>query len=137
MGEAMFWIGKVLFSTIFIMSGLNHFMQLAAMSQYAESKGVPAPRVMVPVSGLMILAGGLGILLWGVLPDFWVAIAAWLLIFFLVIAALKMHDFWAVQDPQQQQTEMAHFMKNMALAGAALVFYVLLAFDFPTPVGGP
>jgi len=58
---------------------------------------------------------------------FWweVSVGAWLLIGFLVSAALVMHDFWAAEDAQVRQTEMAQFMKNVALAGAALVFFVL------------
>ena len=35
-----------------------------------------------------------------------------------------MHDFWAVEDEQQKQTEMTRFMKNVALAGAVLIFLV-------------
>jgi len=117
---ALFWIGRILFSMIFIVSGLNHFMQLGPMAQYAASKGVPAARFATAASGLVILAGGLSILFW------WeVSVGAWLLIGFLVAAALVMHDFWAAEDAQVRQTEMAQFMKNVALAGAALVFFVL------------
>lgn len=136
MDQAIFWIGKILFSALFIFSGLNHFMQLAGTAQYAEAKGVPAPRIMVPATGLMLLLGGLGILLWGVIPPFWVAIACWLLIFFLLAAAFMVHDFWALDDPGEQQAQMAHFMKNTALAGAALIFYLLAAFEYLPPNGG-
>jgi hypothetical protein len=31
-----------------------------------------------------------------------------------------MHDFWRNEDPQERQTNMIHFLKNLALAGAAL-----------------
>lgn len=120
--DILFWIGRIFFAAIFIMSGLGHFMQLDAMSQYAEGKGVPAPRVMVPLTGLMILAGGVSILLWQ-----YVVVGSWLLIVFLGVAAVKMHDFWNVDDPQQAQTEQAQFMKNMALLGASLIFYILAA----------
>lgn len=118
---ALFWIGRILFSMIFIMSGLNHFMQVGPMSRYAESKGVPAPRLLTVASGIVILAGGLSIFFW------WeVTVGVWLLIGFLLMAGLVMHDFWAAEDLQTRQSEMAQFMKNMALAGAALVFFVLL-----------
>lgn len=33
-----------------------------------------------------------------------------------------MHDFWNEDDPQQQQQELTHFLKNTALLGAALAF---------------
>jgi uncharacterized membrane protein YphA (DoxX/SURF4 family) len=116
----LFLIGRVLFATIFVFSGLGHFMQLNEMSQYAESKGVPAPKAMVALSGIVILAGGLSILFWTQ-----VVLGAWLLAGFLVLAAIMMHDFWNIEDPQQAQTEQAQFFKNFALAGAAMIFYVI------------
>lgn len=36
-----------------------------------------------------------------------------------------MHNFWAAEDPQTRQVEMAQFMKNLALAGAAIIVFVL------------
>lgn len=116
----LFLFGRILFAAIFIFSGLGHFMQLDEMSQYAESKGVPAPKLMVAVSGIVILLGGLSILFWTQ-----VVFGAWLLAGFLVLAAVTMHDFWNVGDPQQAQTEQAQFFKNVALAGACMVFYVV------------
>jgi len=116
----LFWIGRILFSLLFIASGLGHFMQRQSMTAYAEAKGVPAAGAMVPLSGLMMLAGGLSILLWS-----WVDVGAWLLVLFLLGAALKMHAFWKEEDPMARQGEMAQFMKNVALAGAAIMFYAL------------
>lgn len=120
MWNGLFWVGRILFATLFIMSGLNHFMQLGAMAQYAESKGLPAARFMVLLSGAMILAGGLSILLWQ-----YVVYGAGLLFVFLLVAGFTMHDFWAIEDEQQKQSEMTQFMKNLSLSGAALIFYVL------------
>jgi putative oxidoreductase len=31
-----------------------------------------------------------------------------------------MHNFWTVTDPMMKQMEFANFMKNVAMAGAAL-----------------
>lgn len=118
--DAVFLAGRVLFATLFIFSGLGHFMQMGDMSRYAESKGVPAPSLLIGVTGLMILAGGLSILLWKE-----VVIGAGLLVVFLLLAAFKVHDFWAQEDPIVKQGEMAQFMKNVALAGASLIFYAL------------
>ncbi len=116
----LFLIGRILFATLFLLNGLNHLMQLAGMAQYAGSKGVPAPKAMVAATGVMILLGGLSILFW-----WWVPIGAWLLVVFLLVAAFMMHNFWAIEDPMESQNQMAHFMKNLALAGAAICFYAL------------
>lgn len=120
MWDGLFLAGRILFAALFVMSGLNHFMQLDAMTQYAESKGLPAAGFMVLFSGVVILAGGLSVLLWQ-----YVVYGAGLLFVFLLVAAFTMHDFWAVEDEQQKQNEMTQFMKNLSLSGAALILYVL------------
>lgn len=120
MWNGMFWVGRILFAMLFVMSGLSHFAQADAMSQYAEAKGLPAPRAMVLLSGVVLVAGGLSVLLWQ-----YVVWGSGLLLVFLLLAAFTMHDFWTLEDEQEQQTEMTQFMKNVALAGAALIFYVL------------
>jgi uncharacterized membrane protein YphA (DoxX/SURF4 family) len=114
----LYLIGRVLFSLIFLLSGLGHLTQSDALSQYAASKGVPAPKAATLLSGLMILAGGLSVLL-GVYME----IGTWLIVFFLVPAAFKMHNYWAVADPMQKGVERAQFMKNLSMTGAALMLY--------------
>jgi hypothetical protein len=37
-----------------------------------------------------------------------------------------MHDFWTISDEQAKQAEMTSFMKNLALAGASLIIFVLV-----------
>src|SRR5438094_4671049 len=63
--EAVFLIGRILFAAMFINSGIAHLTKLTPMSQYAASQKLPAPKLAVALSGLMILAGGLSILLGG------------------------------------------------------------------------
>ena len=118
----VFLLGRVLFSAIFIMSGINHFTHLEYMSQYAASAKLPAPKLAVAVSGLMILAGGLSILLGVAVP-----VGTALLFLFLVPTAFTMHRFWGIQDPMMAATQQAHFMKNMGLAGAALLIHYFSA----------
>lgn len=89
-------------------------MNLEVMSRYAESKGTPAPKIAVAGSGVMLLVGGLSVVL-GVLP----VIGLTLIILFVLPVSFVIHDFWAVPE-EQKMNEQIHFMKNMALAGAAL-----------------
>ena len=117
-----FLLGRVLFSALFIMSGIGHFARLEAMSQYAASAKLPAPKLAVAVSGLMILVGGLSILLGVAVP-----VGTVLLFLFLVPAAFTIHRFWGIQDPMMAANQQAHFMKNMSLAGAALLIHYLSA----------
>ena len=118
MGGMVLLIGRVVFSFFFIYSGFNHLTKLSMYSQYAGSSGVPAPTVAVAVTGLMLLGGGLSILL-GVQPKW----GALLLVVFLVPTALMMHKFWGISDPMLAANQAAHFWKNIALAGAALMIF--------------
>jgi len=120
---AMHVVGRVLFSMMFIMGGMNHLMKLNDTSAYAASKGVPAPKVLTAVSGLMIMVGGVLVLL-----GWHRFIGAWLIAIFLFPKAMLMHAFWKETDPAARKNETAHFMKDMAMAGAAL----LIAFYAPT-----
>jgi putative oxidoreductase len=115
-------IGRLLFSAMFISSGIAHFRNAGMMGGYAQSKGVPAAKPAVLGSGALILAGGLSVLL-GV----WADLGALLVLIFLVPTALLMHDFWKQSDPMAKQGERAQFFKNVALAGAALMLFAFFA----------
>lgn len=108
-------VGRVLFGGVLAFTGLNHFTQTEQMADYAEYKGLPAPTVSVLASGGLLLLGGIGVTV-GVFP----VIAALVLAAFLVVSAVTMHDFWDVPQ-EQQQDEINSFLKNITLAGGALV----------------
>ena len=108
--------GRVLFSSLFVMAGLGHFSSQEIA--YAAAQGVPLASIVVPMSGIMALVGGLSIALgykakWG----------AALIILFLVPVTIMMHNFWSVSDPVAAQDQMAHFMKNVSLLGSALLIF--------------
>ncbi|MEY2945084.1 MAG: hypothetical protein RL433_766 [Actinomycetota bacterium] len=114
-------VGRVLFSLLFISSGVAHLTKLQAKTGYAQYKKVPAAKLSVIVTGLMLIIGGLYVAL-GIYAD----LGALLLTIFLLLSAFKMHDFWNVTDAQAKQSEMTSFMKNLALAGASLIIFVLV-----------
>jgi uncharacterized membrane protein YphA (DoxX/SURF4 family) len=114
-------IGRVLFALIFINSGIAHLTKLQAMTGYAQYTKVPAAKLSVIVTGLMLVVGGLYIAL-GVYAD----LGALLLAIFLVASAFMMHNFWTIEDAQAKQGETINFFKNLALAGAALIIFVMV-----------
>ena len=122
-------VARVLVGGILAFMGLNHFMNVEQMSGYAQSKGVPAPSLAVLFSGGQLVAGGLAVV-FGVYP----ALGAGALALFFVIVTPAMHDFWAIDDPEQRQQEMTNFLKNVALLGASLAFLVLAGGDWPYAV---
>jgi putative oxidoreductase len=119
--EIALLIGRIVFGGYFAVSGLNHFMKTEQLSGWAEHKGMPQAKLMVYISGLMLLAGGLGIAA-GAYPV--VSIA--LLGVFLAVVTPWFHDFWSMEG-EEKQNQMTHFMKNLALFGALLT---LLAADW-------
>jgi uncharacterized membrane protein YphA (DoxX/SURF4 family) len=114
-------IGRVLFALMCITGGLNHFTKAEAMAGYAGFKGVPQPKLANLLSGLMLLAGGLSVVL-GVYAD----LGALVLAVVLLAMALMMHNFWKADDASKQM-ETISFFKNVSMAGAAIVFFAALA----------
>lgn len=127
--DIVFLFGRLLFSLLFIASGvMGHFVQGRDTQEYARASGAPSPEVTVPLTGAMLVAGGLSVLL-GIFAD----AGALILFAFLVPTAFIMHPFWKVEDPQMQQLQMAQFMKNISLSGACLIVFWLYseAADLP------
>ncbi len=123
-------VGRVLFSMMFIMGGMNHLMKLNDTSAYAESKGVPAPKVLTAVSGLMSMVGGVLVLL-----GWHRFVGAGLIAIFLFSTATVMHAFWKETDPAARMNEMSHFMKDLAMAGAALLIAFYSGTVWPMSLG--
>ncbi len=107
-------LGRFLFALIFLMAGANHFNKQTI--GYAASQGVPLASILVPLSGVIAIAGGLSILL-----GYRAKLGAWLLVLFLIPVSLMMHKFWTVQDPMMAQLQMILFMKNVSMLGGALL----------------
>jgi uncharacterized membrane protein YphA (DoxX/SURF4 family) len=109
-------IGRALFGLYFAYSGLNHFIQYQGMKDYASYKGIPVAGLSVIITGLILLGGGVSIL-----ANYWIEWGLYLLTAFLVVSAFTMHNFWSVTDQTAKAGEKAHFLKNIALAAAALM----------------
>jgi putative oxidoreductase len=106
--------GRALFSLIFILGGLGHFNPHTIA--FAASQNVPIAGLLVPLSGLLALAGGLSILV-----GYRVKWGAALIVAFLVPVTFTMHRFWGLSDAAAAQMQMVQFMKNLGLAGGALL----------------
>jgi uncharacterized membrane protein YphA (DoxX/SURF4 family) len=110
-------IGRILFAALFLAGGVNHIAQAETMAGYAARKGVPQAKLATLASGVLIVVGGLLVLL-----GIWMDLGALLLVVFLVPTAFLMHAFWKETDPMAKQMEIGQFQKDLALAGALLIF---------------
>ncbi|MBI4419519.1 MAG: DoxX family membrane protein [Gemmatimonadetes bacterium] len=121
---------RVLFGGLMVLMGSGHFTQTAALAGYAASKGVPAAKAVVLLTGIMPVGGGLLILL-----GWHRFIGAGLVFLFLVPVAFLMHNFWTQKDPAARANDMAHFLKDMALAGGALFVACYSGPEWPMSLG--
>jgi putative oxidoreductase len=106
--------GRILFTLIFITAAPRHFSREGI--QHAAQLGVPLATLVVPISGVLALAGGLSIAL-----GYKARLGAWALVVFLVPVTFMMHAFWRLPDPVLAHTQQALFAKNISMLGAALM----------------
>ena len=119
--DVVILIGRILMSAIFVGSGIGHLTDTDGTAAYAEARGVPNPRLMAQLSGVLIGIAGVSVLL-GIWPD----LGALGMAAYAFIAAFWVHHFWTDEDPMTQQAEMSGFMKNLSIAGGALVLFGFL-----------
>lgn len=110
----IFFLGRALFSLIFMLKSLEHFSQ--KMIDHAASLGVPLAPFLVPATGVIVFVGGLSILL-----GYKAKAGAWLLIIFLVPTTFMMHNFWKSETAFAATMHNYCFWKNISLLGAALM----------------
>jgi putative oxidoreductase len=114
-GDSMRYVAlaaRQLFAVTFIIASAGHFTHGTIAS--AAQHGVPMAGLLVPVSGLIAVAGGLSLLF-----GYHAKLGACLLVLFLVPVTLTMHNFWA-SDAATFQVDLLRFVRNAVLLGGAL-----------------
>ncbi len=100
-------LGKYLFAIPFAVFGIMHFMAAKDMAAMA-----PGGEIMVYITGLALLAATVSILM-GKMDKLASVLLALMLLLFIIPHAQAVGD-----DPSQ----MANILKNISLAGAALMY---------------
>jgi putative oxidoreductase len=120
--DILFLVGRILFALLFVSSGFMAHLGAGGKQgrEYARALGAPSPDVLVPLSGITIIVGGL-MIAFGV----WADLGALLVLGFLVGITPIMHAFWKIEDPQMRAIQNAMFFKNVALAGGALIIFYI------------
>lgn len=107
-------LGRAAFAAAFVLFAPGNFSPEGIA--WATAQGVPLPRLLVPLAGLISIAGGLSVIL-----GYRAKIGAWLLLLFLVPVTGFIHNFWAVKDPMMAQIQLGFFVSNVSRIGAALL----------------
>jgi len=110
-------VGRILLAVIFIISGFGKITGYDGTAAYMAAKGMPMVSVLLPLTILTELGGG--ILLAIGYKARWAALA---LAGFTILAALIFHNFWAV-EAAQKMAQQINFMKNVAITGGMLVVF--------------
>ena len=110
-------LGRLLFGSGLAVLAVRNLTNLDGRIAYAEAKGVPFAKRLVPASSGLLLGGGIGIALWKV-PK----LAAGGVAAFLLGVTPVMHDFWNV-DAESRGEELTSFVQNLTLLGAAIAFF--------------
>jgi putative oxidoreductase len=109
-------IGRVIFGIYFLMNAYNHLIKNNGTIGYAQFKGVKNAKLMVMMSGVLLLVGGLSFVL-----GFSYFLGSLALLAFMIPVTFKMHAFWKETDPHAKMNERVSFYKNMAIIGALLM----------------
>lgn len=100
----------ILLGLFFFLNGVNHLINRHIYEEYAGKKGLFSPELMVRLSGIALILGGISLatgflLLYGIIG----------LSLFLVIASFTIHRFWQEKTRDTKLLEGMHFAKNMAI----------------------
>lgn len=109
-------LGRILLSFIFIFSGYGKIGGFKGTAAFMASQGLPMSEVLLVLTILIELGGGLMILL-GWRPR----LAALVIFLWLIPVTLVFHKFWGGIDAAQAQNQMIQFMKNVSIAGGMLL----------------
>ena len=115
-------MGRILMGALFLWAGFAKVVHWSGSVQYMKSKNLPSS--LLPAAIALQILGGLSILL-----GFEARVGCLLLIVFIIPSALKMHDFWNLQDPEKT-VEKTMFMKDVAVLGGLLLLLATGAGSF-------
>ena len=111
-------LARLLFTSLFFLSGITHFTNVPYYTSLMHPD-IPMRLLWIYLSGVVELAGA-AMILFNWRPQ----VGGWLLVAFLVPVTVVVHGYEMLhaQDEVIRALQQAHFLKGIALTGAALVF---------------
>jgi putative oxidoreductase len=111
----MLIVGRVLLGLYFIIPGLTKITGWAAMSAYMAQHGVPLIPVLLIVTIILQVGGGICLAI-----GYRTALTAFLLAGLTLLISLFMHDFWNTYEGADPGHETQNFIKNLAIMAGLL-----------------
>lgn len=110
-------VARALIALLFLVAGVRKLMYYSGTLGYFAQLGIPVPELVLPLTILIEIAGGMA-----VVAGWRLQLVAPVMAVFTLGTALVGHRFWAA-DAAQFTPQLNNFLKNVAIAGA----FVLLA----------
>lgn len=110
-------VGRVLLAVMFVVAGYGKITGYGGTAGYMASAGLPMVGVLLPLTILVELGGGLALIVgW---KARWVALV---IAAFTALATVVFHNFWAVV-PEAKMVNELMFLKNVAVIGGLLLVW--------------
>ena len=109
-------LGRCLLGLYFLLPGIMKITGYAGSAVYMHQHGIPLVNVLLPLTIVLQVGGGVALMLGFRLRD----IALMLALLTLAIN-FGMHDFWNVYEGVSQAHETQNFVKNLAIFAGLLV----------------
>jgi putative oxidoreductase len=110
-------VGRVLLALMFVWAGYGKIAGYDGTAGFMASSGMPMVNVLLPLTILVELGGGIALIVgW---KARWVALA---LAAFTLLASLIFHNYWAMTGAAVM-TNMLFFYKNVAVIGGMLMVF--------------
>jgi putative oxidoreductase len=116
-GDCIVLFARVTMGILFLVPAWMGLGNIGGTAGYLAGLGVPAPGLMVWLALLGELGIGIGLIL-GIATRY----VAFFTFVFLIVTIVLAHRFWTF-PAAQQANESAHFLKNLALLGGALMLF--------------
>ena len=115
--DSLFFItGRSLLGLYFIVPGLSKVFDFASTLALMRMKGVPISLVLLPLTIVIQLLGGILLILGKNLR-----LTAFILFGLTILINIFIHNFWALSGDPSQGHETQNFIKNLAIAAGLLV----------------
>ena len=114
--STFFIVGRSLLGLYFILPGLSKVFDFASTLALMRMKGVPFSLVLLPLTIVIQVLGGIFLVLGRNLR-----LTAFILFGLTIVINLFIHNFWALTGDPSQGHEIQNFVKNLAIAAGLLV----------------
>jgi putative oxidoreductase len=117
--DTVLLMARLAVAALFLPAGIGKVFNLAGFTAMLAGKGVPYPDLLAVLGVAAEILGPIALIL-GVAPR----LTALLLVGFTLIASLISHSFWTFADAAQAAQQQTQFLKNLAIIGGLLFYFV-------------